>query len=294
MLKRKLAGVALAVAALMCVGLPADAATTAAADQTPSADSPNATAVNYLVRYVSYKGTHRVTTAKINFPGMWPERGGLWGLYAKSVTNTRPLYECRNNPSDFFVSLKADCEGKSRISTLGYIFKSKPTQVAVQLYRCLVPGKGHFVSGQKNCEGRTFEGSIGWALYPANYVTFSRFNNGPDHWETSYGVSSSYKREYTWYLPHVKLARTVPLYSCKSNGGGKYDHFLSRQSNCEGKTKVNVEGYLYTYKAGSTFSPLYRCILTNGDRYATTSSVCENAPGAKREGLLGYLRHKMW
>lgn len=299
MLKRKLAGIVLAVAGLLSVGLPAQAQAAAtapaAADQASSADSPDATAVNYLARYATVGGRHRVTTASLTYPGVFPERGGLWGLYAKQVANTRPLYECRNGASDHFVSFDKNCEGHSRLATLGFIFKSKPTQASVLLYRCSVRNKDdHFVSVTQNCEGQKTEGPLGYALRPVNYIALNRFNNGPDHWITSFPITGSYKREGSWYIALNKVAKTVPIYSCKSNGGGKYDHFLSRQSNCEGKTKVKHEGWVYTYKAGSTFSPLYRCLLPSGDRFESTKADCEKAKGAKREGLLGWVRWKMW
>jgi hypothetical protein len=292
-LKRKLAGVVVAIAALVGVGLPAQAATTAVNDTT-QLDSPNAAAVKYLIRYVNNSGVHRVTTVGVTAPGYWPERGGLWGIYNAPLANTRALYECRNNGLDIFVSTSATCEGKTVLSRLGWLYKSKPKQVSVLLYRCLVPKKGHFVSTLKNCEGWKNEGPLGWALHPGNYVTFSRFNSGPDHWETTYGIGAGYRREYTWYLAQGAPAKTAPLYSCVQMIGSRVDHFLSRANNCEGKKKVRHEGYVYLAKAGSTFAPLYRCILTNGDHYATTSSVCENAPGAKREFVLGWVRNKMW
>ncbi|MBM7784203.1 hypothetical protein [Tenggerimyces flavus] len=299
MLKRKLAGVVLAVAGLLSVGLPAQAATTAipTADQAqaPSADSPDATAINYLVRYATVGSRHRVTTSSLTYPGVFPERGGLWGLYAKQVANTKPLFECRAGASDHFVSLTKTCEGHSRLATLGYIFKGKPTQASVLLYRCSVRNKAdHFVSVLANCEGQKTEGQLGYALRPVNYIALNRFNNGPDHWITSFPITGSYKREGSWFIALNKVAKTVPIYSCKSHGGGKYDHFLSRHSNCEGKTKIKHEGYLYTYKAGSTFAPLYRCILPTGDRFESGKSDCEKAKGVKREGLLGWVRWKMW
>jgi hypothetical protein len=236
-----------------------------------------------------------VTTASITYPGVFPERGGLWGLYAKPVANSRALYECRNGASDHFVSFDSKCEGHSRLATLGYILKSKPQQAAALLYRCRVPGKDdHFVSVAKNCEGQKTEGALGYALVPGNYVALNRFNNGPDHWITSYPITGSYKREGSWYLALTKQAKTVPLYSCKYHFGAKYDHFLSIRSNCEGKTKVRHEGYVYTSKAGSTFVPLYRCLLPSGDHYASTRSDCEKARGVKNEGLLGWVRWKIW
>ena len=295
MLTRKLAGVVLAIAGLVAVGMPAQAATTAIEDAATRLDSPTATAVNYLVRYATVGGRHRVTTASITYPGVFPERGGLWGLYASPVANSRALYECRNGASDHFVSFDTKCEGHSRLATLGYILKSKPAQASVLLYRCRVPTKDdHFVSAAKNCEGQVTEGPLGYALVPGNYVALSRYTNGPDHWITSYPITGSYKREGSWYLAHAKQPKTVPLFSCKYHFGSRYDHFLSIRSDCEGKTKVRHEGYVYTAKAGSTFVPLYRCLLPSGDHYASTRSDCEKAQGVKNEGLLGWVRWKIW
>lgn len=295
MLNRKLAVVALAVVAFVSVGIPANAATAPSRTSTPAnADTPAATTITYLFRYASPAG-HRVTTDFVATNGYFTERGGLWGIFQTKIADTRALYECRAGGGDYFVSLQSNCEGHSRLSTLGYIKMRKGNGASTLLYRCYVPGVGdHFVSIRKDCEGQQTDGAIGYARSPNPWVAFSRYNNGPDHWETSHSTTSTYFREGTWFISFVERAGTAPIYSCRYRIGDRWDHFVSRQSDCEGKTKVKTEGYVYTYDAGSVFTELYRCLLPSGDHFSSTSVNCENARGVVNEGTLGWVRTRVW
>lgn len=99
---------------------------------------------------------------------------GSHGLLALTAQpGTKPLYSCRNGTYDQFVSLDADCEGKSVVSTLGSIWTAAPEGVESRaLYRCTLPGGDGdgMVSNSDTCEGFPAE-RIGYALIAAPGVT---------------------------------------------------------------------------------------------------------------------------
>jgi hypothetical protein len=46
--------------------------------------------------------------------------------------------------------------------------------------------------------------------------------------------------------------------------------------------------YLYASNAGG-LSPFYRCVLSNGLHFYTTSASCEGSPGSQLDGTLGFI-----
>ncbi|MFC0625584.1 hypothetical protein [Kribbella deserti] len=273
----------------------APVATTAVAPQgtaMPAAAGDPAT----LVRYYN-RGTarHRVTTVGLKTAGWYAELGGLWGLLRTNPTNTRALYECRAGSYDYFISFASNCGGKVKIGLLGYIYKTKPkTPATAALWQCYQTKGDHFVSIRSNCEGARNAGFLGYARTTASLVGFSRYNNGPDHWETSSAVDANYRREGSWAIRWTQTSRSRALYGCSYPIGTRTDHFLSLQANCEGKRVLRREGFVYTFNPGSKYTAIYRCLLPSGDHFTSARSNCEAAAGVKNEGRLGWVRLTAW
>jgi serine/threonine protein kinase len=118
-------------------------------------------------RYRNGAGWHYGGTAKLPVPSGFSleNTGGLGKVLANAESGTRPLYSCDVNDSeDRMSSISADCEGNGVYGLLGYVFTSKPADVAsLPLYRCNMGGH-HFDSVTTDCEGKTVEGQAGWVL----------------------------------------------------------------------------------------------------------------------------------
>jgi hypothetical protein len=74
---------------------------------------------------------------------------------------TRALYGCRNGSDDYFVSTRADCEGKKLLGLEGYAYPTGQLG-RMPLYRCNT-GSSHFVSNDPTCEGHRRESLLGYA-----------------------------------------------------------------------------------------------------------------------------------
>ena len=122
-------------------------------------------------------------------------------------------------------------------------------------------------------------------------AVLTRYNNGKDHWVTSGPVSRDYHREGSWRLApdHAKGARQ--LYGCVYGTPHGPDHFLSLRSDCEGKTRLRTEGWVYTGSSPAHHVALYRCNWERSvDHFVSVMADCENPPGPiKNEGPLGYV-----
>jgi hypothetical protein len=129
-------------------------------------------------------------------------------------------------------------------------------------------------------------------LVTCDALPFSRYILGVDHWETTGPITGGYVKEGTWFLqPTADSPGTAPLYGCSYRGLHGIDHFLSRTANCEGRTVLRTEGYIYTTRPPGPFVALFRCYLpTVDDHFSSTSPECEGAAGAVNEGILGYVR----
>jgi hypothetical protein len=87
----------------------------------------------------------------------------LGSLYEEPTGGaTRALYGCRNDPDDYFVSTRSDCEGKKVLGLEGYAYPASGTGHDIPLYRCNT-GTYHLVSTDPNCGGWTRESLLGYA-----------------------------------------------------------------------------------------------------------------------------------
>jgi hypothetical protein len=95
----------------------------------------------------------------------------MWFLESSAKPGTVPVYGCSRSTTygvDHFLSLRADCEGKTVLRTEGWAYTDKPgTGAYVRLYRCYwVPKEDHFITRHEDCEkadGATREGPVGYA-----------------------------------------------------------------------------------------------------------------------------------
>lgn len=244
-----------------------------------------------LMRYTN--GTrHIVTTAMVNTPGYYSERSGSWQLLSAATPGTHPLYSCLLGSQDYFIYTAGDCGGFTTIQTEGWIYDSAPSVPNVALYRCYLSNIGdHFVTTDPNCEGSgaNNDGLLGYAP-TSTKVTFSRYYNGNDHWDTTGAVTSSYQALKQWQIEASAQLGTTQIFGCEYTKPGGIEHFTSTQSTCEGATVDGSEGWLYaTPPTGVTSVPLYRCYDgTNYDHFLATDTSCEGNTHATLEGLLGY------
>ncbi|MFF5051696.1 hypothetical protein ACFY1S_00700 [Micromonospora sp. NPDC000663] len=248
-----------------------------------------------LIRYLSADSRHRVTVGTIQQAGVHPQFGGIWGLLAAKRPGTRPLYECRAGTADYFVSIDPRCDdrGNAILRTLGWIYESPPAQDSTPLYRCALPkAASHFVSILASCEtpDAVQQGLLGYALTTSR-TPFSRFSDGRDQWDSTDRVDRSYTLQRTgWYLENHRMPGTVPLYGCSYQVPGGVNNFISTHENCEGLTRVRLEGYIHLEQASADHQPLYRCFRApTYDHFVSTSSDCEGQPGAVREARLGFI-----
>lgn len=118
-----------------------------------------------------------------------------------------------------------------------------------------------------------------------------RFFKSPKHlMTTSYteAASAGYSFETTgFHLFPGGGAGYLPLYRCRNSSSGA--HFVSIQSNCEGKTQEGVLGFAST-QPGSNLVPLYRFYRSTTSDYLVTVNYGEGtAGGYTYEGGLGYV-----
>jgi len=74
------------------------------------------------------------------------------------------------------------------------------------------------------------------------------------------------------------------LYDCLNSGS---DRFLSLNGGCEGRTQLDVEGYIFgSAPSSQAATPLYRCSVPGGYHFASTSPACG---GQINNGSLGYM-----
>jgi hypothetical protein len=101
------------------------------------------------------------------------------------------------------------------------------------------------------------------------------------HWVTTGYIGPGYARERdVGSVFRLGGHGTAVLMSCVAGT----DHFLSRDSLCEGQTPLGPTGYLYdSHRPGS--HPLFRCKAGDHDHFVSTDPGCE---GHAVESLLGY------
>lgn len=127
---------------------------------------------------------------------------------------------------------------------------------------------------------------------PTNMVPVFRFYHSPQHFLTrSYsegaGVSGWAFETTAFHLFPVYEPGMVPLYRCYNPVGN--DHFMSTQSNCEGRNNEGVMGFAKT-TSGPGLYPLYRFYRSNIVDHLMTINYSEGANnGYADEGVLGYV-----
>jgi hypothetical protein len=115
-----------------------------------------------LARYNSPGFDHVTTTDGV--PAAFVNEG--WQGYVSLVSGDglQPLMLCRNGV-DSFDSNDAACEGKTVVSSLGYVMAQAPADAAAgkQLTRCTLPPADSMVSLEAACEGVTVDKPLGYA-----------------------------------------------------------------------------------------------------------------------------------
>jgi hypothetical protein len=116
-----------------------------------------------LVRYLGSE--HASTTWGMPSSSDYHAETNLGKLYMTPVAGTHPLYMCKFG-NDTFTSPDVNCEGKTYMTRLGWIYSAKPANVQTKLIRrCRTNGPlEHFDSNSNTCEGQDAEGILGYAL----------------------------------------------------------------------------------------------------------------------------------
>jgi subtilisin family serine protease len=100
-------------------------------------------------------------SATANPGGTYHLEGPLGQVVTSLQAGTAPIYQCLNG-SDYFTSRNANCEGKTIVSGIGFLYATQAANTH-PLYRCL-KGSDHFDSVAANCEGQTPDGVLGFLL----------------------------------------------------------------------------------------------------------------------------------
>ena len=125
---------------------------------------PTGDATAALNRY--YNGAvHEVTTGWVSPDGGFYLQSTLGHLYtAPAQGATVPLYGCKAEGADYFVSLDIGCEGQKILGTQGYAYAHPISgRNLVPLYRCSA-AQDHFVSNDPKCEGQKTDMFLAYAL----------------------------------------------------------------------------------------------------------------------------------
>lgn len=123
------------------------------------------------------------------------------------------------------------------------------------------------------------------------FVPVYRFYRAPKHFMSlSYaeGAGAGYSFETTGFrLFAANSPGRMPLYRCYNPSGA--DHFVSTQSNCEGKNQEGILGYAATGPTANLV-PLYRFYRPRTSSHLITVTFSEGAAGGfVYEGTLGYV-----
>lgn len=154
-----------------------------------------------------------------------------------------------------------------------------------------------FIEGSSNCvgpgtlpscepsrtetaDGQRWYGSFHRWVFP-NWSEVRRTWNGTDH-DLSYPFhKGDGDQEGVVFIAHrTPLPGMHALYNCLDGA----DHFVSRDTNCEGKRKLDTIGWVFD-EAGPGRRPIINCLLPPGDRFVDPSYTCAGFPLV---GTLGY------
>jgi hypothetical protein len=116
-----------------------------------------------LNRY--FNGTvHQVTAGWVGPDGGFQFETFLGHLYRNHFQGAVPLYACKADRTDYFVSRDVNCEGHRILGTDGYAYPQPVTGMnLLPLYRCSTT-RDHFVSKDPNCEGQKTDMFLGYVL----------------------------------------------------------------------------------------------------------------------------------
>ena len=234
----------------------------------------------HLTRY-NAGGEHGSATTTV--PAGYQPEGTLGLLPLANTPGTVPVFACRAG-AELFTATSSTCEGKTKMSQLGFIYTAPPTeQPSVAVYRCNTTAGDHFDSLDPGCEGRIAEGRLGYVL--ARKV-LTRAVRGTDHRSGTGVFPPGFRHEGTLgILAGTDEAGTRALYSCQSGGNA----FTSLAADCEGRERLGQLGWIWGQPpAGVPSLPLYRCATNgSGEHFDATDAACG---GHTSQGLLGYLR----
>ncbi len=245
---------------------------------------------------------HWSTTGSVFSQNYVPEKT-LGDIYTINYpAGTVPIYVCLSG-TDHRLSLSSTCSGNgTQIDLDGYLYPgpNPPTQVTTEpLYRCLDSVPEYFESNDPNCEGQKVDKLLGYVVTAPQLDWLQDYTHDAPagRWATSGTVSNSSGYSYlrtlgSVYFPSVNSNQppgTIPMYGCEVTSN-TVDRFLSLDYNCEGQTRMRLEGYLYpaSNPPSSGGLSLYRCFNTTlGVHFESTDPNCEGQQVSG--GLLGYI-----
>jgi hypothetical protein len=116
-----------------------------------------------LIRY--FNGTvHEVSTGWISPDGKFQLERLIGHVYRNQFHGSVPIYGCKAERTDYFVSLDVACEGQRILGTEGYAYPQTVSGMnLVALYRCSTDGD-HFVSTDPKCEGHKTDMLLAYVL----------------------------------------------------------------------------------------------------------------------------------
>ncbi|MFI7150159.1 LamG-like jellyroll fold domain-containing protein [Nonomuraea sp. NPDC050022] len=215
---------------------------------------------------------------------------GSFGLLAGAdEPNTRMVYSCRNGEVDYF--LAHDCGTYTNLGSVGRLYISPPAGVPAQrVYRCLIPGFGHFASLDPGCEGQTTEFELGYTRGYLRLVRHITTGYPYDHASSTGRIAANYRPEgSTGTLSIAQLPGTTALMSCQDGT----DTFSSTDAACEGKTVVGRIGFIWTSPPqglpgapGATGKELFRCRASWNELFDSGDPACE---GQTLDRSLGFV-----
>lgn len=198
--------------------------------------------------------------------------GTMGKLLPAEAPNTTLLYACRSG-IDGFTSADPNCENQEKLGELGWIYTQPPAGVAtIALYRCAF-GSDRFDTVTTNCEGQPAPGTLHG--YTIAYTALVRYVHPFDveHTVTVYGAQAGYRSEGTLgLLSMIAQPDTQSIYTCRAG----LDQFVSLDSLCENGTAGASMGRIWKQApAGKASMPIYRCHMTDGERFVSNRADCE-------------------
>lgn len=118
-----------------------------------------------LIRYKN-KDSYTTTTGYLDPRAEFKSNATLGHLYAGIQDGaTTAFYDCRQESTDYFVSLDPLCNGNYIVGLEGYGYaQPAPDQATVPIYSCSSSALGHFASNDAQCEGSGAGTLLGYAL----------------------------------------------------------------------------------------------------------------------------------